>query len=189
MPILVGRSLSRSANIAVTSMSGRNALEAAARRGQVTDLLVAWGGGEEAALAQLVPIVHDELRRLASRQIRAERRGHTLQTTALVNEAYLRLVDLKRIQWQDRTHFFSMSSRLMRRILVDHARARNVQKRGGGTQHLSIDEITIVAGDRGPDLEALDDALNQLATVDPRKSQIVELRFFAGLGVADIALA
>ncbi len=170
-------------------MSERIALEASARRGQVTDLLVAWGGGEEAALAALVPLVHDELRRLASQQMRAEGPGHTLQTTALVNEAYLRLVDLKRIQWRDRAHFFAMSARLMRRILVDHARARNVQKRGGGTQRVSLDEITIVAGDRGPDLEALDGALHRLAAVDPRQSQIVELRFFGGLDVADTAQA
>src|SRR5579863_3383086 len=107
-------------------MSGRNAPEASANRGQVTDLLVAWGAGEQAALAALVPIVHGELRRLASQRMRAEGPGHILQTTALVNEAYLRLVDLKRIQWQDRAHFFAMSARLMRRILVDYARARNV---------------------------------------------------------------
>jgi RNA polymerase sigma-70 factor (ECF subfamily) len=170
-------------------MSGRITVEASAKRGRVTDLLVAWGGGEEAALAQLVPIVHGELRRLASRQMRTERQDHTLQTTALVNEAYLRLVDLKRIQWQDRAHFFAMSARLMRRILVDHARARSVQKRGGSAQRVSLDEITMVAGGRGPDLEALDDALRHLEAVDPRQSQIVELRFFGGLGVADTALA
>jgi len=164
-------------------------MKPSARRGQVTDLLVAWSGGDEAAFAILVPIVHEELRRLASRAMRAERQGHTLQTTALVNEAYLRLVDLKRMQWEDRSHFFAMSSRLMRRILVDWARARNVQKREGGTQRVSLDEVAIVVGDRGPDLEALDGALRQLAAVDPRQSQVVELRFFGGLSVAETALA
>ena len=129
----------------------------------VTDLLLAWGKGDESALERLIPAVHQELRRLAQRQMRGERLDHTLQTTALVNEVYLRLVDLNRIRWQDRAHFFAMSARLMRRILVDHARSRGYQKRGGGVAPLSLDEALVVSPQRGADLLALDDALQALA--------------------------
>jgi RNA polymerase sigma factor (TIGR02999 family) len=155
----------------------------------VTGLLVAWGRGDESVLEELMPIVHGELRRLARRLMRGERGNHTLQTTALVNEAYLRLVDLNRVRWQDRAHFFAMSARLMRRILVDHARSRNYQKRGGALRRVSLDEALVVSGERGTDLVALDDALEALAAVDPRKSQVVELRFFGGLSIEETAEA
>jgi len=155
----------------------------------VTELLVAWGQGDESALARLMPLVQDELHRLARREMRGERPGHTLQTTALVNEAYLRLIDARRVRWQDRAHFFALSARIMRRILVDHARSRNFIKRGAGTRHVSLDEALIVSQERGPDLVALDDALQALAKVDARKSQVVELRFFGGLSVEEAAEA
>jgi RNA polymerase sigma factor (TIGR02999 family) len=153
----------------------------------VTDLLQAWSQGNEAALERLIPIVHLELRRLARRQMRRERDGHTLQTTALVNEVYVRLVDLSRVRWQDRTHFFAMSSRLMRRVLVDHARSRRYLKRGGGTVRVTLNPELALATGRGTDLVALDDALTELAKKDPRKSRVVELRFFGGLSVAETA--
>jgi RNA polymerase sigma factor (TIGR02999 family) len=152
-------------------------------------LLLAWGRGDRVALDELVPLVHQELRRLARLQLRGERNNHTLQTTALVNEAFIRLVDLRRIQWQDRAHFLSLSARLMRRILVDHARSRNYQKRGGGALNLTLDDIVVASPARGADLVALDDALEGLARVDPRKSQVVELRFFGGLSVEETAEA
>jgi RNA polymerase sigma factor (TIGR02999 family) len=154
-----------------------------------TDLLVAWGRGETDAFDRLVPLVHDELRRIARRFMGRERPGHTLQPTALVNEAYLRLIEVKRVRWQNRAHFFAMSARVMRRILVDAARARGNQKRGGGAQKVSLDEALVVAGDGGPDLVALDDALQALETVHPRKSQVVELRFFGGLSLEETAEA
>jgi RNA polymerase sigma factor (TIGR02999 family) len=161
--------------------------EAVARaRKDVTGLLVAWGRGDESALDELMPIVHGELRRLARRLMRGERGNHTLQTTALVNEAYLRLVDISRVRWQDRAHFFAMSARLMRRILVDHARSRKYLKRGGMLRRVSLDEALAVS-ERGTDLVALDDALDALAAVDPRKSQVVELRFFGGLSLEETA--
>jgi len=156
---------------------------------RVTDLLVAWGRGDESALERLMPIVHQELRRVARRQMAGERDGHTLQTSALVNEAYLRLVDLSRVQWQDRAHFFAMSARLMRRILVDHARSRASLKRGGGAWRVSLDEAAAVSGGPSSDLVALDDALHALAEVDERKSRVVELRFFGGLSVEESAEA
>lgn len=155
----------------------------------VTDLLLAWGAGDESSLAQLVPLVHQELRRLARRQMSRERAEHTLQTTALVNEAYLRLVDLSRVRWQDRAHFFAMSARLMRRILVDYARSRKYQKRGGALDRVTFDDAIDVAGVRGHDLVALDDALSTLAALDARKSEVVELRFFGGLTVEETAAA
>jgi RNA polymerase sigma factor (TIGR02999 family) len=155
----------------------------------LTQLLVAWGQGDEAALDKLVPMVHAELRRIARRHLGRERQGHTLQPTALVNEAYLRLVDIQQVQWQDRTHFFAMSSRVMRRVLVDAARARGYQKRGAGAHRVSLDESLIGAPQQGADIIALDDALNALAVVDPRKSQVVELRFFGGLSVEETAEA
>ena len=158
-------------------------------RPHVTELLLAWGRGDRVALDELVQIVHQELRRLARLQLRGERNNHTLQTTALVNEAFIRLVDLRRIQWQDRAHFLSLSARLMRRILVDHARSRNYQKRGGGALNLTLDDVVVASPARGADLVALDDALEGLARVDPRKSQVVELRFFGGLSVEETAEA
>ena len=155
----------------------------------VTELLVAWGGGDDSALEQLMPLVHAELYRLAHREMRGEREGHTLQTTALVNEAYLRLVKLTGITWNDRIHFFAMSARLMRRILVDHARSRLYLKRGGGAALLAFEEGLTIGIQPGPDLVALDDALQVLAVLDARKSQVVELRFFGGLTVDETAAA
>ena len=155
----------------------------------VTEWLIAWSGGDESALQQLVPVVHAELRRLARREMRRERPEHTLQTTALVNEAYLRLVDMGAVDWNDRAHFFAMSARLMRRILVDHARSRRYQKRGGGAQRESFDEEVTIAAAPGTDLVALDDALQALAAIDRRKSDVIELRFFAGLSVEETAAA
>jgi len=153
----------------------------------VTSLLAKWKAGDEAALQQLLPIVHEELRRLARRQMARERPGHTLQPTALVNEAYLRLVNLKQMQWQDRAHFFAMGARLMRRILVDFARARGYQKRGGGAKQVSFTEALDVAEGQPTDVVALNDALEELAAVDDRTSQVVELRFFGGLSVEETA--
>ena len=152
-----------------------------------TELLLAWGRGETGAFDQLVPLVHAELRRLALRYMRQEGRGHTLQATALVNEAYLRLIDLKRIHWQNRTHFFAMAARLMRRILVDAARARKNDKRGRGFQQVSFDEALLVSKEPAQDLVALDAALHALETVHPRKSHVVELRFFGGLSIEETA--
>jgi RNA polymerase sigma-70 factor, ECF subfamily len=154
--------------------------------GEVSTLLRAWSGGDQRALDRLTPIVYDGLRRLARRYMRRERAGHSLQTTALVNEAYMRLVDYERMQWQDRAHFFAVSAQLMRRILVDHARRHNL-KRGGGLQHVSLDEAAVVGGGRPADLVALDDAMNALARLDTRKAQVVEMRFFGGLSVEETA--
>jgi RNA polymerase sigma-70 factor, ECF subfamily len=161
---------------------------AAANEG-VTTLLAAWAAGDEAALAQLVPLVHVELCRIARRQMRRERNGHTLQTTALVNEAYLRLIDLSGLQWRDRGHFLAMSARLMRRVLVDHARTRRCEKRGGGIVKVTFNEAIPVSNERELDVIELDDALDALAMVDERKSRVVELRFFGGFSVAETAQA
>ncbi len=152
----------------------------------VTVLLLAWSSGDREALDKLTPVVYQELRRLARHYMRGERSGHTLQTTALVNEAYLRLVDLKRMSWQDRAHFFAVSAQLMRRILVDHARRHNL-KRGAGIQHVPLEDTAIVGGEHELEFVALDLALRELAAVDERKAQVVELRFFGGLSVEEIA--
>jgi RNA polymerase sigma factor (TIGR02999 family) len=154
-----------------------------------TALLLAWGRGEQAAFDQLVGLVHDELRRIARRHMRHERPGHSLQATALVNEAYLRLIDIKHVQWQNRAHFFAMSARVMRRILVDSARARGNEKRGGDVVKVSFDEAILVSEEPGQDLVALDEALRTLETVHPRKAQVVELRFFGGLSLEETAEA
>ena len=156
---------------------------------RATKLLQAWRAGDAGALEQLIPLVHAELRRLARQYMRRERGGHTLQPTGLVNEAYLRLVDLRRIQWQDRAHFFAMASRLMRRILVDFARAKGYQKRGGGALQVSFDQMLGVCQARSEELVALDEALTRFATVSARKAQVVELRFFGGLSVEETAEA
>ncbi len=152
----------------------------------VSTLLRAWSGGDQSALEKLTPLVYDQLHLLARRYMKGERPGHSLQTTALVNEAYTRLVDYKRMQWQNRAHFFAVSAQLMRRILVDHARRRN-PKRGAGVQHVSLDQAAVVGGDEDTDLVALDDAMNALARLDPRKVQVVEMRFFGGLSVEETA--
>jgi RNA polymerase sigma factor (TIGR02999 family) len=153
----------------------------------VTGLLLAWGQGEQAALEKLVPLVYAELRRIAHRYMNRERRGHTLQTTELVNEVYLRLIDANQVRWQDRAHFFAISAQLMRRILVDFARSRRYLKRGGGAHRATFDEALLASPAPGPDLVALDDALEELAVKDARKSRVVELRFFGGLSVEETA--
>jgi RNA polymerase sigma-70 factor, ECF subfamily len=157
--------------------------------GQVTELLHAWSQGDEVALAALLPLVEAELRRLARAYMARERRGHTLQTTALVNEAFLRLTDARKVRWQDRAHFLGISARLMRRVLVDHARSRGYQKRGGGAQKVTLTDVVAVSP--GPALEldliALDRALEGLAAKDARKAKVVELRFFGGLTVEETA--
>ena len=158
-------------------------------RKRVTELLLSWGAGDESALSNLIPLVFDELRRLARYHMRGQRKGHALGTTALVNEAYVRLVDLSRVRWQDRNHFFAMASRLMRRILVDFARADAAAKRGGGVEKVSFDEARVGSIEPGADLVALDDALKALAQIDSRKSQVVEMRFFGGLTVEETAEA
>jgi len=155
----------------------------------ITTLLVAWRSGEESALAQLTPLVHRELRRLARSYLRGERDSHTLQTDALVNEAYVHLINLNQVEWRDRVHFFALAARLMRRILVDYARARRYQKRGGGAPLVPLDAVPDVGSPVRTDLVALDDALATLAVVDARKAQIVELRFFGGLTTAEIGEA
>jgi len=154
---------------------------------EVTRLLLAWNDGDETALEKLLPLVYDELRHLAKRRMRLERPDHTLQTTALINEAYLRLVDLRNVQWQNRAHFFALCAGLMRRILVDFARSRHYAKRGGGAQPVSLDESLVVSPKHSTDLVAVDDALKALAKVDARKAQVVELRFFGGLTVEESA--
>src|SRR6185503_10646483 len=146
--------------------------------GAVTELLRAWGDGDDAAVEQLAPLVEAELRRLARGYMRRERRGHTLQTTALVNEAFLRLTDARHVRWQDRAHFLGISARLMRRVLVDHARARASHKRGGGAELVAFDEGLVASPEPSVDLLALDRALEALAAVDVRKSRVIELRFF-----------
>ena len=153
----------------------------------MTELLLAWGRGDRSALDELVPVVHQELRRLARLQMRGERDDHTLQTTALVNEAFLRLVNRKNLQWQNRAHFFGIAAQLMRTILVDHARSHASAKRGGGARKLELNEALVVSQQKASEVIALDEALNQLALIDPRQSRIVELRFFGGLTVEEAA--
>jgi RNA polymerase sigma factor (TIGR02999 family) len=154
---------------------------------EITELLVAWSGGDKSALERLMPLVYDELRRLAHRHMNRERADHTLQTTALVNEAYLRLVNWKEVQWQNRAHFFAVSAQMMRRILVDFARERRYLKRGGGALRVSLTEAASFTEQQGADLVALDEALIALAEMDPRKGQVVEMRFFGGLSVEEVA--
>jgi len=155
----------------------------------LTALLVAWGNGDDPALERLVPLVDRELRQLARRHLRRETAGNTFQTTALINEAYLRLVEGRRIRLRDRAHFFALAATLMRHILVDRARARRNLKRGGGLRHMPLNEAFVSSPERGTDLVALDDALDALATLDPRRSRVVELRVFGGLTVEETARA
>jgi len=154
---------------------------------EVTQLLLAWSDGDEAALEKLTPLVYKELHRLARSYMRHENPDHTLQATALVNEAYLRLIDRSRVHWRNRTHFFAVSAKLMRRILVDFARSRRSQKRGGAAEAVALEEASIASPQKSDDILELDDALKKLAEVDARKSQIVELRFFGGLSVEETA--
>ena len=153
----------------------------------VTQLLIAWSNGEEDALEKLVPLIYDELRRIARRYMKREPAGHTLQTTALVNEAYLRLIEQKGMKWQNRAHFFAISAQLMRRILVSMARARHANKRGGEARQVSLDEALVISEERAAELVALDEAMNELAALDPRRSRVVELRYFGGLSVEETA--
>jgi len=154
---------------------------------EVTQLLRDWGAGNNTALARLMPLVYRELRRLARQYLNRERDGHTLQTTDLVHEAYLRMVDQRRVQWQNRTHFFGVAAQLMRRILVDHARSHKRAKRGGGVPLISLDQAAMVSHQAPVDVIALDEALTRLSEIDERKARIVELRFFGGLEVAETA--
>jgi RNA polymerase sigma factor (TIGR02999 family) len=154
---------------------------------QLTKLLAAWAGGDLAAIDQLTPLIHEDLRRIARRHLAREGPGHILQPTALVNEAYVRLLDSQQVQWRDRAHFFALAARLMRRILVDDARARKYQKRGGDRQQVTLDGEALVGRERPPDLVALDDALEALAAIDPRRSRVVELRFFGGMSGEETA--
>lgn len=154
---------------------------------EVTDLLQAWNDGDEEARERLIPIVYKEMHRLAGRYMKRERVGHSLQTTALVNEAYIRLADYERMVWQSRAHFFAVAAQLMRRILVEYARRRNL-KRGGGVQHVSLDEVAVLEPDKSADLIALSNAMEKLARLDLRKAQIVEMRYFGGLTVEETAL-
>jgi RNA polymerase sigma-70 factor (ECF subfamily) len=156
---------------------------------QVTQLLLDWNNGNQAALDQLMPLVDQELHRLAHHYMRRENAGHTLQTSALVNEAYLKLIDQRHVHWKNRAHFFALSAQLMRRILVDHARARKYAKRGAGAERISFDEAFVAAPERGADLVSLDEALTKLSAIDPRKGNIVELKFFGGLSVEETAEA
>src|SRR5437868_2219871 len=160
-----------------------------ASREEVTGLLRAWSDGDQAALEKLIPLVYAELHRLAKRYMGHEHAGHSLQTSALVNEAYLRLVDAHGIRWQNRTHFFAVSAQIMRRILVDFARARQQLKRGGGLLQVTLDEGLVVSLESGADLLALDEALKKLAILDMRQSKVVELRYFGGLNEEEVAAA
>lgn len=154
---------------------------------EITQLLAEWSDGNQAALDKLYPLVYEELHRLAHSYLRRERKGHTLQTTALINEAYLRLVDQKQVNWANRFHFFGISAQIMRRILIDHARRYEYAKRGGGAQRISLDHAAIVAKARGRELLLLDEALHSLAKIDSRRSRVVELRYFGGLNNEEIA--
>lgn len=154
---------------------------------EVTQLLLDWNSGDKAALDRLMPVVYEELRRLAHHYLGRERRGHTLQTTAIVNEAYLHLINQRNVQLQNRAHFFGIAAHLMRRVLAEYARSRHYAKRGGGAQQVSLEEAMTVSEERVADMMALDDALNTLAEIDERKSRIVEMRFFGGLSIEETA--
>jgi len=154
---------------------------------EITQLLVNWGDGDQAALDELMPLVYNELHRLAHHYMRRERPGHTMQTTALVNEAYLKLVDQRNVDWQNRAHFFAISAQLMRRILVDQARSHAYAKRGGGAPKLSLDEVADLSLVKAAELVALDEALEGLAAIDARQARVVELRFFGGLTIQETA--
>ena len=148
---------------------------------EITQLLAEWSSGNQAALDKLYPLVYDELHRMAHRYMSRERKGHTLQTTAVINEAYLRLVEQRNVHWANRAHFFGIAAEIMRRILIDHARRYHYLKRGGGAQRISLDEVAVVAKERASELLALDEALDRLSSIDPRRARVVELRFFGGL--------
>ena len=153
----------------------------------ITELLASYGRGDKESLDQLMPIVYDELRRQAARYLRREQAGHTLQTTALIHEAYVRLVDQRNMQWQNRAHFFGIAAQMMRRILVDHARSKKRAKRGGSEIRVSLGDVEVAAKDQELDVVALDEALERLARIDEQQSRVVELRFFSGLSVEETA--
>lgn len=157
------------------------------RQHEITQLLAEWSDGNQSALDHLYPLVYDELHRLARRYMSREKKGHTLQTTALINEAYVRLVDQKNVHWANRSHFFAISAQIMRRILIDHARRHRYAKRGGGARQVSLEEVAAITPDPGGELLRLDEALKSLAEMDPRRSQVVELRYFGGLNNEEIA--
>lgn len=155
---------------------------------QITEMLRDWSGGKQSAVDALLPLVYDELRRQAARFLRRERIGHTLQTTALIHETYLKLIDQTKVDWQNRAHFFGIAAQAMRRILIDYAKARHREKRGGGEENLPLDEVAFVAsGEKRVDLIALDEALNRLEKMDERQARIVELRYFSGLSIEETA--
>lgn len=154
---------------------------------EITQLLISWGNGDRAALDQLIPLVFDDLKKIAHRRLLHERQGHPMQTTELVNEAYLKLVKERDMQWQNRAHFFAVAAQLIRNILVDYARTKNYAKRGGGAVHIPLDEALVVSDEQAAEVVALDDALQALAVFDERKSKVAELRFFAGLSVEETA--
>lgn len=153
----------------------------------MSQLLRDWSNGDQSALDKVMPVVYEELRRLAHHYMRRERPGHTLQTTALVNEAYMRLADYKKMRWQSRAHFFAVAAQVMRRILVEQARSKNFAKRGGGAEKISLDETAVISAGRSAEVVAVDEALTELESWDPRKGKIVELRFFGGLSIEETA--
>jgi RNA polymerase sigma factor (TIGR02999 family) len=157
------------------------------QQNQISQLLAEWSDGNQSALDELYPLVYEELHRLARRYMSREKKGHTLQTTALINEAYVRLVDQRNVHWANRSHFFAISAQIMRRILIDHARRHAYAKRGGGAHQVSLEEAATITPERGLDLVRLDEALKSLAALDPRRSQVVELRYFGGLSNEEIA--
>jgi RNA polymerase sigma factor (TIGR02999 family) len=192
--VKIGKTAPETAAIRGETLRGEDAILRATSKGcmtsspgDVTRLLRDWGNGDAGALEQLTPLVEAELRRLARGYMARERRDHTLQTTALVNEAFLRLTDARQIRWQDRAHFLGISARLMRRVLVDHARSRGYRKRGGGAERVTLDEGLVTSPEPAVDVLALDAALEALAAIDARKSRVVELRFFGGLSVEETA--
>jgi RNA polymerase sigma-70 factor (ECF subfamily) len=170
-----------------SSAESRDALRKAPKQHEITQLLAEWSEGNQSALDELYPLVYDELHRLARRYMSRERKGHTLQTTALINEAYVRLVDQKHVHWANRSHFFAISAQIMRRILIDHARRHAYAKRGGGAQQVSLDEAAVVTSGIGAEFIRLDEALKTLAKLDERRCHVVELRYFGGLNNEEIA--
>ena len=168
-------------------MQSHDRLRRTPKQHEITQLLAEWTDGNQSALDELYPLVYDELHRLARRYMSRERKDHTLQTTALINEAYVRLVDQKNVHWANRSHFFAISAQIMRRILIDHARRHAYAKRGGGAQQVSLDEAAAVTRGIGSEMIRLDEALKMLAEMDPRRSQVVELRYFGGLSVDETA--
>ncbi len=168
-------------------MQSHDRLRRTPKQHEITQLLAEWTDGNQSALDELYPLVYDELHRLARRYMSRERKDHTLQTTALINEAYVRLVDQKNVHWANRSHFFAISAQIMRRILIDHARRHAYAKRGGGAQQVSLDEAAAVTSGIGSEMIRLDEALKMLAEMDPRRSQVVELRYFGGLNNEEIA--